>query len=263
MWNKFWAIILLAALAAAAFAPLLTPYNPSQTAPADQFISPPSRGHLLGTDQLGRDVLSRTLYGARNSLTGAALSTVIALLLGLIVGGLAGVFGDQIDWVLMRAVDIILALPGLLLALALVAVLDTGPVQTATAVGIALMPVYSRLIRAAILSVRNNLFIEASHALGSGRWRIIWKHLLPNVLGEAVTFATLIYAWSLLNIAALDYLGLGGSPSIVSWGRMLSEGQTYLRVAPWIALAPGGMLTLTVIAVTGASDAWRRSLPGR
>jgi peptide/nickel transport system permease protein len=188
---------------------------------------------------------------------------MIALLLGLITGGLAGVFGGQIDWMLMRIVDIALALPGLLLALALVAVLDTGPVQIAIAVGVALMPVYSRLIRAAILSVRNNLFIEATYALGGGRWRIIWRHLLPNVLGEAITFATLIYAWSLLNIATLDYLGLGGSLSLVTWGRMLSEGQTYLRVAPWIALSPGGMLTLTVIAMTGVSDVWRQSLPGR
>lgn len=262
MWNKLWAVVLLVMLVAAAFAPLLTPYDPSQAVPNDQF-TPPGQEHLFGTDQLGRDVLSRALYGARNSLTGAALSTLIALMLGLIVGGLAGVFGAQVDWMLMRVVDVTLALPGLLLALALVAVLDTGPIQTAIAVGIALMPVYSRLIRAAILSVRNNLFIEASYALGGGRWRIVWKHLLPNVLGEAVTFATLIYAWSLLNIAALDYLGLGGSLSIVTWGRMLSEGQTYLRTAPWIALAPGTMLTLTVIAMTGVSDAWRRSLPGR
>ncbi len=262
MWNKLWAIVLLVVLAAAILAPLLTPYDPSQTAPDDQFIAP-DRAHPLGTDQLGRDVLSRTLYGARNSLTGATLSTMIALLLGLITGGLAGVFGGQIDWMLMRIVDIALALPGLLLALALVAVLDTGPVQIAIAVGVALMPVYSRLIRAAILSVRNNLFIEATYALGGGRWRIIWRHLLPNVLGEAITFATLIYAWSLLNIATLDYLGLGGSLSLVTWGRMLSEGQTYLRVAPWIALSPGGMLTLTVIAMTGVSDAWRQSLPGR
>jgi peptide/nickel transport system permease protein len=149
-----------------------------------------------------------------------------------------------------------------LLALALVAILESGPVQAAVAVGIALAPVYSRLVRASILAVRTRAFIEAARTLGGGPLWVFRRHILPNIAGELIAYVTVIYAWSLLNMAALDFLGVSGGPSTPTWGRMLSEGRTYLRVAPWIALAPGVMLTLSVLAVLGLSEAWRRSLPG-
>jgi ABC-type dipeptide/oligopeptide/nickel transport system permease subunit len=257
-----WVIVLLLLSAAALFAPYLAPYDPLRAETGDQF-RPPDRRHWLGTDQFGRDVLSRALWGARYSLSSAALSTLIAMGLGLAIGGLAGTFGGWLDWVLMRGVDILFAFPGLLLALALVTLFGTGLWQVALAVGIALAPSYSRLVRAAVLSVRTRLFVEAARALGAGPWHVIWRHYLPNTAGELVTFGTVIYAWSLLDIAALDFLGLTGSPSIPAWGRMLNEGRIFLRVAPWIALGPGLMLTLSVFAVLGLSDAWRENLPGR
>jgi peptide/nickel transport system permease protein len=263
--NRFWQVwtaVLLLLIGAVLLTPFLPVPDPQRTEPASQFHTPDHR-HWLGTDQFGRDVLSRTLWGACYSLTSAALSTAIAMSLGLVVGGLAAGLGGRVDWVLMRGVDVLLAFPGLLLAMALIAVFDTGLWQVALAAGISLAPVFSRLARAAVLAVRAQLFIEAARVLGAGPWRIIWRHLLPNAAGQIITFATVIYAWSLLDIAALDFLGLTGSPSTPTWGRMLNEGRAYLRVAPWIVLGPGVMLTLSVLAVTGLSDAWRNVLPGR
>lgn len=263
--NRFWQVwvgVLLLLIGVVLLTPFLPVPAPLRTEPAFQFHAP-DRQHWLGTDQFGRDVLSRTLWGARYSLSSAALSTAIAVSLGLAVGGLAAGLGGRVDWVLMRGVDVLLAFPGLLLAMALIAVFDIGLWQVALAAGISLAPVCSRLARAAVLAVRVQLFIEAARVLGASPWRIVWRHLLPNAAGQIITFATVIYAWSLLDIAALDFLGLTGSPSIPTWGRMLNEGRAYLRVAPWIVLGPGVMLTLSVLAVTGFSDAWRNMLPGQ
>jgi peptide/nickel transport system permease protein len=252
-----WAGLLLIIAGSAVFAPLLTAYDPMATEPANQF-SPPDGEHLLGTDQFGRDVFSRTVWGARHSLASALVSTAIAVGLGLVAGGMAGSMGGRADWVLMRGVDVIFAFPSLLLAMALVAMLGVGSWQVAVAVGVSLAPTYSRVVRAAILSVKNQLFVEAARALGAGSWRIMGRHLLPNAASQISAFATAIYAWSLLNIAALDFLGLTGSPSLPTWGRMLNEGRSFLRIAPWIVLGPGIMLTLSVIAVAGLSDGWLR-----
>jgi len=262
MIKRFWLFILLVILLAVLLAPWLAGSDPMHTMPGEQF-QPPSRVHLCGTDQRGRDVWSRVLWGGQHTLASAAFSTFIALSLGFAIGGVAGIFGGWPDWLLMRGVDVALALPGLLLAMALIAVLGGGQWQTAVAVGVALTPVFSRLIRAAALGVREQLFMEAAQALGASRWRMIWQHLLPNISGQAISFSATVFAWALVNLAALDYLGLSGSLSVVTWGRMLSEGQTYLRAAPWVALAPGLLLSLSVMAVTGVSDLLRESLPGQ
>ncbi len=247
---------MVAIVGLALLAPEIVPYDPLHAEPQRQF-QPPRCPHCLGTDQLGRDVLSRALCGARNSLGSAALSSTIVVGLGLAIGGLAGSLGGWVDWMLMRIVDVLLAFPGLLLAMAMVGIIGTGAYQVAVAVGISLFPVYSRLVRAAVLSARVAPFIEAVRVLGAGRWHIFWRHLLPNSRGQIVALATVVYAWSLLNIAALDFLGLGGSPSVVTWGRMLNEGRAFLHNAPWIALAPGIMLTVSIIALIGISERWR------
>lgn len=259
-WSA-WLVILLLLVAVAIIIPALRLPDPLAPEPTQQFQPPDSR-HWLGTDQFGRDIFSRTLWGIRYSLFSAALATAIAMIIGVTFGGLAGTFGGWVDWLIMRGVDILLAFPGLLLAMTLIAMFDTGLWQVALAVGVALAPAYSRLTRAAVISVRSQLFVEAAVALGSSRWRIIWQHLLPNAAGQIMTFATVIYAWSLLNIATLDYLGLTGSPSVPTWGRMLNEGRAFLRITPWIALGPGALLTLSVLSVTGLSDAWRVGQPG-
>ncbi len=254
-----WGAILWLVVLAAVCAPLL-PADPVRTNPPDQFLAPGVR-YWLGSDQFGRDVLSRTLWGARASLTAAALAAAIALGLGVLGGSLAGTFGGTLDWALMRLVDVLLAFPGLLLALLLVALLGTGQWQAALAVGLSLAPPCSRMVRAAILTERVRPYVEAARVAGASWWRIAWRHMLPNVAGQLIVFASVIYAWSLLNMATLDFLGVTGSPSWPTWGRMLAEGRAYLREAPWIAFAPGILLTLSVMAVMGLGDAWRHALP--
>jgi peptide/nickel transport system permease protein len=260
-FSAAWLAVLGIVLASAALAPLAGPRPGSQPSQAAQFLGP-GAGHPLGTDSRGEDVLLRTLWAARNSFASAVLATGVALGLAVAFGSLSGMAGGAVDWTLMRGVDVFLAFPGLLLALALVAILDTGAWQAAVAVGIALAPTYTRLVRAAVLAVRSRTYVQAARTLGGSTGWIIRRHVLPNVAGEIGVFATVIYAWSLLNLSALEFLGVSGSPSTPTLGRMLSEGRAYLRVAPWIALVPGIVLTLSILAVTGLSDAWRRHLPG-
>lgn len=258
--RLFWTGCLYALIAVALLAPKLAPFDPLHAEPLNQF-APPDSEHILGLDQIGRDVFSRVIWGARYSLSAAALSATLACVLGLIVGGASGVLGGRMDRILMRSVDILLALPGLLLALVVVTLLGNGQWQVAIAVGISLAPVYARLVRAALLSIREELFVEAAYALGASRWRILWRHLLPNAGRQITALAAVVYAWALLNGAALDFLGLAGSPSTPSWGRMINEGRAFLNLAPWIALAPSAMLAVSVISVMGVGDFWRGRWP--
>lgn len=241
------------------FAPILTPYDPFEPAPDRQF-SPPDAAHLAGTDQFGRDVVTRLLWGGRASLLSSMLATVIAVAAGVTLGALAGAVGGWVDWAIMRGVDILLALPGLLVALSLVAMFGPGMGQVALGVGISLAPGFTRVVRAAILSIRDAPFVEAARALGATRLRIIHRHLLPNVLPQIAAFAAVLFGWSLLNIAGMEFLGLAGSPSAISWGRMLADGRGYLRVAAWIALAPGTAIVLTTLSLISLSDWWRSHL---
>jgi peptide/nickel transport system permease protein len=251
-------IILGAVVGFALFVPLAVTHQSAETRPEAQFVAP-GRVHPMGTDHLGRDVLARVAVGAQHTLFHAALASCAALLIGLCIGGISGGLGGVLDWLLMRGVDILLAFPGLLLALSLVAMLGQAEWQAAVAVGVALSPILSRMVRAAVLSVRSHTYIDAAVVAGGSRLWIVWHHFLPVVAAQVATYMTVIMAWALLNMAALDFLGVSGSPSIPTWGRMLAEGRSYLRVAPWIALWPGTFLTLTVVAVTGLSGAWRQS----
>ncbi len=251
-----WAGALAAIVGLAALAPLTAPLDPQAASPQNQF-RPPGADHPAGTDHFGRDVWSRTVWGGRTTLAGAALASAVAFGLGASLGAVSGGVGGVADRFLSRIIDIWLALPGLLMALLIVALAGTGTLTAAIGVGMALVPTCARLVRGAVLSVRASLFVEASRALGADWWRIVARHLLPNVGMQAAAFAPVIYAWALMNLAALEFLGLAGSPSVPSWGRLISEGRTYLRAAPWIAVAPGCLLTLSVLAVTGLSDARR------
>lgn len=262
--GRFWPVwlgMLALIVAAALLGPPFTADGGAPLASNPAFL-PPGSEHPLGTDQLGADVLTRTLLAARNSLGTAVLSTALAMLLATLVGGAAGAAGGVVDGALMRLVDVLLAFPGLLMALAIVALLRSGPLQASVAVGLSLAPAYSRVVRAAVLAVRSRPFVEAARTLGGGTWWIIRHHIVPLIRGELIAYATVVFAWATLNMAALDFLGVGGSPSTPTWGRMLADGRTYLRTAPWIALPPGVLLTLSVLSVLGLTDAWRRSLPG-
>jgi peptide/nickel transport system permease protein len=257
----FWALVLFVILTLAFAAPLIAPYKPLEGDPYRQFLSCRA-DHWLGTDHLGRDVLSRVLWGARVSLFSAILATGLASLVGIVIGGIAGGVGGLLDRILMRGVDVLLAFPSLLLALALVVVFDQGQWQAALAIGLALSLPLSRMVRASILVVRSEPYLESARALGAGPLWIVVRHIFPNIVDHLLSHLSVIFAWSLLNMAALDFLGVTGAISTPTWGRMIAEGRPFLRDAPSIALAPGFLLTLTVVAATGVGDSWKNLLPG-
>jgi peptide/nickel transport system permease protein len=237
-------------------APMLAPFDPMDAEPANQ-LQPPTVGHVLGTDLLGRDVLSRTLYGGRHTLLIAGLATLIALVPGVLLGLLSAVeWADRLVAVLINAV---LAFPGLLLALLIITLLGQGAIPLALAVGIPMIAPCARVTRAALLAVRSQGYVEAANALGATKTRLLAYHLLPNILSTVLAFAGVIFAYAILNSAALSFLGLGGEPGVPDWGVMLYEGRQAFRTAPWIAAAPGVAITMTIILVNRAADALSHS----
>lgn len=231
--------------------PTLAPYDPMQTAPVNQ-LAPPSSAHLLGTDLLGRDVLSGTLVGGQHTLLIAALATTIAVIPGLLIGLLA-VF-STLDRLLSAFMNAILAFPGLLLALLVLTLVGQGAFALALATGVTQIAPCARVIRAAVISVRSSAYVEAARSLGASESRLIAAHILPNILPTALAYIGVVFAYAILNSAALSFLGLGGQPGIPDWGVMLYEGRQAFRTAPWIAFAPGIAITLTVMLVNRAAD---------
>lgn len=235
-------------------APLLTPVDPLQMDGAMQ-LAPPSREHLMGTDAFGRDILSRLLWGGRRTLGVAGAAVLITVGLGLLLGMLAGFYGGGVDELIMRVMDVMLAFPGLLLILGFVALLGAGSRTLAVAVGLTGMPVYCRVVRAAVLSVRSELYVEAALALGCRNGRVLGRHILPNILGSVIAFGTIQFGWAILNASAMSFLGLGESPTLPEWGTMLNLGRAYLRGAPWSSAFPGLAITLTVLSINVFGDA--------
>ncbi|MBL7062886.1 MAG: ABC transporter permease [Anaerolineae bacterium] len=231
----------------AGLASLLAPAGPL-VADTHRALLPPGPGSPLGTDPLGRDVLARLLWGGRWTLGTGLVALAVAVGLGLPAGLVAGSFGGQIEAVLMRIVDALLAFPSLLLAMAMVALLGPGMGSVAIAVGLAAAPAYSRVARSAVLEVRTQPYVDVARAIGSNEWRILIRHILPNAAAPLVAFAATQLGWVLLNGAALNFLGLGAPPGTPEWGAMLAEGRGYLRDAPWVSTFPGLTLTLTVLA---------------
>jgi peptide/nickel transport system permease protein len=256
------ALLLAAVVGLSLAAPLLAPYSPTAADPANQLL-PPSLAHPAGTDLFGRDVWSRLLWGGRLSLAAGILAVTLAALPGSLLGLLAGYSGGWLDALLMRLVDMLLAFPSLLLALALVAWLGPGLVSAALAVGLAGLPRFARLIRAATLGVRSELYIEAARVVGCRPERILLHHVAPNVRGVIIVLGSLELGYALLNIGALSFLGLGAQPPTPEWGAMLAEGRGLLRDAPWVATAPGLAITLTVLAFNLLGDALRDALDPR
>jgi peptide/nickel transport system permease protein len=240
-------------------APLLAPAGPL-AADTDRALLQPGPGGILGTDLLGRDVLTRLIWGGRWTLGMGLVALIITVGLGLPTGLVAGLFGRRTEAVLMRLVDALLAFPSLLLAMAVLAVLGPGMNSVAVAVGLAAAPAYARVARSAALDVREQPYIEAARALGSSEWRILVRHVLPNAAGPLMAFAATQLGWVLLNGAALNFLGLGAPPGTPEWGAMLKEGRLYLRDAPWVSAFPGLALTLTVLAANLAGDGLQEAL---
>jgi len=246
----------------AILAPVLSPIDPMTVDTAHDLLSP-RPGHLFGTDDLGRDVMARLLWGARRTLGMGLMALSVTVGLGLPTGLVAGVFGGRIEAILMRLVDAMLAFPGLLLAMVIVALLGRGIGPVAIAVGLASAPAYARLTRSVTVGVREQPYIEAAQAVGCTTGRIALHHVLPNAAPSLIAYAATRLGRVLLHGAAFNFLGLGVRPGTPEWGVMLAEGQRYLRDALWISASPGLALTLTVLAATLLGDGLQETLRAR
>jgi peptide/nickel transport system permease protein len=256
-------LVILAILATTAVAaPWLSPRDPIRTA-AREALQPPGGRFVLGSDQFGRDVASRVLHGARISLLVGVISVSIAVGLGAPLGLVSGYYGGRLDALIMRVMDVMLAFPGILLALAIVSVLSPGLGNVMIAVGLSAVPGYARLVRATVLSAREHLYVEAARALGGRDGGILVRDILPNVIAPLIVTATLGLGGAILSAAALSFLGLGSQPPQPEWGRMLSEGRDYLREAWWISTFPGLGILLTVLAMNLVGDGLRDVLDPR
>ncbi len=248
--------VLVAFVLVGAFAPLLTPHDPTQNRLSDALL-PPSSAHLLGTDHLGRDLLTRILYGTRYSLFTGFGAIAIGLAVGVPLGVVSGYFGGWVDLVTQRFVDVLLSFPGFLLALSLVAVLGVGIGNVILSVGIGAIPSFVRLVRASTLNLRAQPFVEAARSLGVPQARIIFRHVLPNTLAPVIVQATLSLGSALLVAAGLGFLGLGVQPPTPEWGTMLGEGRQYIFAATNLATFPGLAIFVAVLAFNLLGDGLR------
>jgi len=223
----------------------------------------PSREHLLGTDDFGRDLMARMVVGARYSLSAGIISVLLGLTGGLLLGVLAGYYGGYLDKTIMMLCDILLAFPSVLLALAIVIIMEPGIYTPMVAVGISSIPIFARLVRAQFMYLRESSFIEAVRSSGAGDFRIIFRHLLPNSMGPIIIQATLRIGSSILTAATLSFLGLGAQPPTPEWGAILSSSRRYLWTGAHMAIIPGLAITLTVVAVNLIGDALRDYLDPR
>jgi peptide/nickel transport system permease protein len=256
------AALLLAAVSCAVFAPWLAPFDPLEMAP-DQQLMAPDRVHWAGTDLFGRDVFSRVLYGGRTTMLVGAAAVLMASVPGTALGMLAGYHGRRVDDLTMAVMNIMLAFPGILLALAIVSVSRRSTWSVIVAVGVSSVPAYTRLVRGEVLGVRKHPYVRSAISVGCSTRRILWRHILPNVRSSLLVMATLNIGWAMLNASALGFLGMGAQPPIPEWGVMLREGRDVLREAPWVACFPGLALAMVVLAVNLVGDGLRDSLDPR
>ncbi|SFQ94770.1 nickel transporter permease [Desulfoscipio geothermicus] len=255
-------VFLLGLTLVALFAPYIAPYDPINGI-MEESLQAPNAKHLLGTDELGRDILSRIIFGARISLRVGLLAVAIALSVGTVLGSIAGYYGGKIDLIIMRFMDIMLSFPSLLLAIAFMAVLGRGVENAVIAISIVTMPEYARIVRGSVLSVKENEYVQAARAIGNRDAAIIFKHILPNVMAPIIVRGTLGISTAILETAALGFLGLGVQPPDAEWGTMLGSGRGYLFNAPHLVYFPGIAITLTVMAFNLLGDGLRDALDPR
>ena len=253
------ACFIVVVVAAGLLAPVIAPYDPIKQSLMSR-LEAPSAEHWFGTDEIGRDEFSRILYGARVSLFIGFVGTVGGVILGSILGLVSGYFGGWTDNLSMRAVDVMYAFPGILLAILIVAIMGPGLTNLMIALTIWGTPTLSRIVRSVILSLKEQEFILAAEAIGAPRSRVILRHLLPNTTAPIIVYATLGVAGSLLTAAGLGFLGIGVQPPTPEWGAMLSTGRGYLREAPFLMIFPGVMIFLTVMSFNLIGDALRDAL---
>jgi peptide/nickel transport system permease protein len=269
-WSRFCrnrlallGLMLVVVLAlSAALAPWLSPYDPGRQSLIEKRAKPGGK-YMLGADEFGRDILSRVIYGSRVALLVGVLSVLIALAGGLVLGTLAGWTGGWLDALMMRGIEILLAFPYLLLALAIVAALGPGALNTTIAVGIWGVPAVTRIVRGSVLALRETEYVGAARALGAPVPALLRRHILPNIVPSLIVYATLFMANAILLEAALSFLGLGVQPPTASWGLMVSTGRDVLLVAPHVATVPGLAIMLAVLAFNLVGDGLRDALDPR
>ena len=255
-------VVLALLLLAAALGGALAPYGVNEVRIADR-LQGPSGAHWFGTDELGRDVLSRVLVAARTSVQVGLVAVGIALAAGLLLGLLAGFYGRWVDDVVMRVMDVLFAFPAVLLAIAILAVLGPGVTNAMIAIGVVYTPIFARITRAQVLSVREEVYVRAARSLGASDARLIVGHVLPNVLAPVIVQTSLSLAFAILSEAALSFLGLGVQPPEPSWGRMLLEGRGFVQTAWWMGVFPGLAIFATVLSFNLVGDALRDALDPR
>lgn len=250
------AVFLGAVTALALLAPWLATHDPLQMSPRE-ILRPPSATHYFGTDQFGRDVWSRVIFGGRISLWLGFIAVGIAMTMGVLFGMIAGLYPGRVSASVLWATEVLLAFPGILLTLAVSAVLGPGLTQAMIAVGLSSIPFYVRLVRGTTLAVTGDLYIEAARALGGGMGRVAFRHVLPNIAGPLMVYASIGLGTAVLTGSALTFLGLGAQPPTPEWGGILSEGRNYMRQAWWITLFPGLAIMVTVLGFNMLGDGLR------
>jgi dipeptide transport system permease protein len=257
--------VFLALVVVAIFAPLIAPHDPIEQV-RDALLMPPAwsekgnASYLLGTDAVGRDILSRLIYGARFSLFIGVVVVVIALTGGIVIGLVAGFFGGWVDTVIMRVMDVILAFPSLLLALVLVAILGPGLTNAMIAIALVLQPHFARLTRAAVMGELPREYVMAARVAGAGKMRLMFRTILPNCLGPLIVQATLSFSGAILDAAALGFLGMGAQRPTPEWGTMLAEAREFILAAWWVVTFPGLAILITVLAINLMGDGLRDAL---
>lgn len=252
-------VMIVVILIVTLFGQLFAPYDPLAQSFEVQ-LGGPSPAHLFGTDQFGRDIFSRVLYGARAALLAGLVANGIATLCGVVIGLVAGFYGGWVDNLLMRVTDVMLAFPYLLLALIVVSILGPGLSSAVIAIGIVYMPQFARLVRGSVLEVMGQQYMEGARALGVPAWQQMWRYVFLNILGPVSVMATLTIGLAIAETAGLSFLGLGAAPPAADWGAMLSDGREYMLSAPWIATFPGAAILFTVLAFNLVGDGLRDML---
>jgi ABC-type dipeptide/oligopeptide/nickel transport system permease subunit len=256
-------VVIVAVVVLAVVGPIVWPFDPYLSNAADQLAPPGSDGHPMGADHLGRDVAARMLHGAALSLRVGLLAVAMAVSIGVLLGLPAGYFGGATDMLVMRLIDVVLAFPSILLALSIVSILGASLTNAMIAVGISVVPLYVRVVRASTLSTRDLLFIDAARVMGVGDLDIMARHIFPNILSPLVVVATLGVATAIIIGASLSFLGLGAQPPLPEWGAMLSEGRGFLQTAWWMSVFPGLAIMGTVLAINLIGDGLRDMLDPR
>jgi peptide/nickel transport system permease protein len=247
----------------AVLAPLISPHDPIATEPDNSYLPPLSPGHLFGTDELGRDLMSRTIWGARVSLPVAFVAVAVGLVIGGLIGLVCGYRGGVTDLLLMRLIDALLAFPGLILAVAIVAALGPSLTNAMIAIGIVAVPVYARLVRGQVLQLRQLEFVTATRSLGASPFRIVFRHLVPNLLNPVIVQVSLSAGFAILAEATLSFLGLGAQVPTPDWGQMINSGTRFLANDPWLAIVPGLAISVTVYSFNWLGDSLRDALDPR